>query len=63
MRPRWRGFIAAQGPDSKALRAAATARSRSSRPASATSAIVSPVAGFEVAKRFPEAAGENSPPM
>jgi hypothetical protein len=49
--------MAAQGPASNAWRAAATARSRSSWPASATSAIVSPVAGLMVAKRLPEAAG------
>jgi hypothetical protein len=54
IRPRCRGFIAAHGPDSKALRAAATARSRSAGEASATSAIVSPVAGLTVAKRFPD---------
>jgi hypothetical protein len=63
MRPRWRGFIAAQGPPSIAFRAAATARSRSSVPASATSAIVSPVAGLTVAKRLPEADGANVPSM
>src|SRR4029077_12863780 len=61
--PRWRGFISAQGPDSKDARAAATARSRSSLPASATSASVSPVAGLAVAKRLPEADGTNSPLM
>src|SRR5215831_14535556 len=63
IRPRWRGFMAAQGPDAKALLAAATARSRSSRAASATSAMVSPVAGFVVANRFPDADGTNSPSM
>ena len=63
IRPRWRGFMAAQGPDSNALRAEATARSRSALPASATSAIVSPVAGFTVANRRPEAAAENAPSM
>jgi hypothetical protein len=55
--------MAAHGPDSKAARAAATARSRSSEPASATSAIVSPVAGLTVAKRRPLAAGTNAPLM
>src|SRR4029453_4652320 len=61
--PRWRGFIDAQGPDSNALRAAATAPSRSEVPASATSAIVSPVAGLTVAKRLPLAEGTKFPPM
>src|SRR5687767_4556821 len=63
MRPRSRGFIEAHAPDSKAPRAAFTARSRSSRPASAISASGSPVAGFVVENRLPEAAGTNSPPM
>src|SRR5262249_11111556 len=63
IRPRCRGFIAAQGPDSNAFRAPATALSRSSFPASATSAIVSPVAGLTVAKRLPVVEATSWPSM
>jgi len=50
-------------PASAALRAAATARSMSSRPALATVAMVEPSEGFRVSNVFPSAASANSPSM
>ena len=62
---RWRsaGFILLHGPASNAARAAVTARSTSSGPASATAQIGSSVAGFTVVKVRPEAASTFSPLM
>lgn len=52
-----------QEPDSKALRAAFTARSTSADSHAATLAIFLPVAGFSVSKVLPESDGTNLPPM
>src|SRR5690349_7813469 len=49
-------------PSSKAARAAVTARSTSSSPASATTASCSSVAGLIVGKEAPERASTHSPP-
>ena len=62
-RPRSRADISRQGPDSKARRAATTARSTSATPAEATCAIVSSVAGLTVWKVSPPVASHHSPPM
>src|SRR5262249_43232067 len=51
------------GPESKALRAALTARSTSALSPSATWQMVSPVAGLRVGKDFPEALSTHLPPM
>src|ERR1700733_6244070 len=50
-----------QGPSSKALRAAVTARSTSSLSASGTRAITSPVAGLYTGKVLPDAARTKRP--
>ena len=52
-RPRSRASIFRQGPESKALRAALTARSMSAASPSATSAMTSSVAGLIVSKVLP----------
>ena len=52
-----------QTPRSNDLRAASTARSTSSAPASATLASRSPVAGSRVSKVLPLAASTHFPPM
>ena len=57
------GCISDQTPPSKALRAAATALSTSSRPQEATRAISLPVAGLTVGIVSPERAGANVPPI
>ena len=57
------GCIRDQAPLSKALRAAATALSTSSRPQEATRAISLPVAGLTVGIVSPERAGANVPPI
>src|SRR5437764_11439358 len=62
-RPRSAALIFGQGPDSNALRAAATALSMSALSPSATSQIFSPVAGLTVANVLPEALGTHLPPM
>src|SRR6185295_19472093 len=60
MRPRSRALTFDHLP-SNALRAAVTARSMSSLSASATSASVSPVAGFGVVNVLPDAASTHCP--
>src|SRR5260370_25242795 len=62
-RPRSEGVMRPQGPLSKAVRAALTARFMSSASPSATLASVSPVAGLGVADVFPEAASVHCPSM
>src|SRR5579872_4135416 len=62
-RPRSDGVIRLQGPSSKALRAAFTARLTSSAPPSATRARVSPVAGSGVSNVLPDAASDHCPLM
>src|SRR5512145_323693 len=62
MRPRSEADIFAHGP-AKAARAAWTARSMSVASPSAISAIVSPVAGFTVGWRLPDAASRHSDPI
>src|SRR5256885_16617269 len=62
-RPRSEAFIFDHGPDSNALRAALTARSMSALSPSATWQIVSPVAGFCVAKVLPDWESTHLPPM
>ena len=59
--PRSEAVIAGQGPDSKARRAARTARSMSALSPSATRAMVAPVAGFFTSKVFSEAAATHLP--
>ena len=53
IRPRWRGFIAAHGPGLEGRARGGDGAVEVLRPASATSASVSPVAGLTVAKRLP----------
>lgn len=62
-RPRARPDILGQGPSSKARRAAATARSISRTPASATLQIVSPVRGSMLGKVLPSIASSHRPSM
>src|SRR5262245_2526536 len=61
--PRSAALIFGHGPDSNALRAAFTARSISALSPSATSQIVSPVAGLRVGKHLPETESTHLPPM
>src|SRR5215470_1060782 len=62
-RPRCEGVIFGQGPLSKALRAAVTARLMSSLSPSATLASTSPVDGSIVSNALPLAAATHCPPM
>ena len=55
--------IVPQGPSSKAARAALTARSTSSSPASGAVAHARPVYGLMLSKVFPESASTHSPPI
>jgi len=59
--PRSVGVIRRQGLDSKALRAALTARSMSSLPLSGTRLKRKVSAGFSTSKSFPEQAGTHWP--
>src|SRR5262245_40637954 len=62
-RPRSEAFILGQGPSSKALRAALTARSTSALSPSATWQMVSPVAGLMVGNVLPETLSSHLPPI
>src|SRR5438874_3978102 len=57
------GDVCGHGPSSKALRAAATARSTSASEASGTTPMTSSVAGDTTSMVFPPAGATHSPPM